>query len=167
MSALPLDAGALFNKQKCYGLNIDNQHPFSVLLDSATSGFTKSDSDEQLVLSFAFNETTALTGFKIEPASAGDDSSSAPRKIKVYLNLVNFTFDDVDNLTPAAVVEITDLSSVVQLKQVTFNRVNSITLFVETNQGETEYTSLSQVKFFGKSLGGTDVAQLKKQQDEE
>lgn len=155
-----VDPSLAFNKPKCFGLNIDDKHPFANLLSGA--GLTKSDSDEQLILSFHFNETTALSGFQIE----SPQPESAPRDVQVFLNQVNFSFDDVESAPVAASFSIKSPGEVCALKQVTFNRVNSITLFVQSNQSGSECTVLSGVKFFGKSLGGTDVSQLKKQRED-
>lgn len=49
------------------------------------------------------------------------------------------------------------------LKFVKFQRVSSLTLFVEGNAGGADYTALSSLRIFGVPLQGTDVSKIKKQ----
>jgi hypothetical protein len=48
------------------------------------------------------------------------------------------------------------------LKFVKFQRVSSLTLFIESNNGA-DYTALSSLRIFGTPLQGTDVSKIKKQ----
>ena len=41
-------------------------------------------------------------------------------------------------------------------------RVTTVTIFVETNQGEADSTVLSSIKFYGSSVAGTNMSEFKK-----
>jgi len=108
----------------------------------------------------AFTETGKLPSTNI-PAPAGD---AAPTVCKIYINQVSMDFTDCDSTPITQQLELTaaDLApeSVSALRFVKFQRVSSITLFFEDNNGAEE-TDISGLKFFGTPLNGTNMADFK------
>ena len=164
MSA-PAELNEVIDKKETFGLNIDGKFPFSNLFIGDAKLMTRSDADEQLLLHIAFNEAVSLQGIKFI-AGEGKEAE-APRTVKMYVNRVSVSFGDVDSLPPTQVLELSEADvnndgKLTPLKQVLFNRTSSLTIFVESNQGEEDVTTLGGLKVFGKSLGSTNVSQLKK-----
>jgi K+/H+ antiporter YhaU regulatory subunit KhtT len=85
----------------------------------------------------------------------------------LFVNRNNLGFEDIDDVDPTTALELTTEDLKVNadnllLQYVKFQRVKSITLFVEDNNGG-EITSLGGLKFFGKPIGTTNMADFKKQ----
>lgn len=87
--------------------------------------------------------------------------------VLLFVNRNNLGFEDIDDVDPTTALELTTEDLKVNadnllLQYVKFQRVKSITLFVEDNNGG-EITSLGGLKFFGKPIGTTNMADFKKQ----
>eukprot|EP00164_Ancoracysta_twista_P002364 GFYU01003127.1.p2 GENE.GFYU01003127.1~~GFYU01003127.1.p2 ORF type:complete len:180 (+),score=60.93 GFYU01003127.1:27-542(+) len=127
-----------------------------------------SDSDEQLLISIPFQEKVKIHSLSVR--APADDS--APRTIKLFANKNSLGFDDVSDLEPVQtiVIEKDDLAAkddntlIIPLKFVKFQNVTILTIFVEDNHGE-EYTTLSRVTLIGSKLAGTNVNDIKKQEE--
>ena len=83
------------------------------------------------------------------------------------MNRNNLGFEDIDDVDPTTTLELTaeDLkenADEILLKFVQYQRVNSITMFVEDNNGG-DITALGGLKFYGKSVATTNMADFKKQ----
>ena len=83
------------------------------------------------------------------------------------MNRNNLGFEDIEDVDPTTTLELTaeDLKENADnllLKFVNYQRVKSITLFVEDNNGG-EVSALGGVKFFGKHVGTTNMNDFKKQ----
>ena len=78
------DITGIINKTGCYCLNEDAAAPHSNLFDFATDGsrVLKSDADEQLLLSLAFNQNVKLSSLQFSTNADG----TAPSIIKIYTN---------------------------------------------------------------------------------
>ena len=79
----------------------------------------------------------------------------------------NLGFEDIDDVDPTTTLELTleDLrqgSDAVLLKFVQYQRVKSITLFIEDNNGG-DVSALGGLKFFGKPVANTNMKEFKKQ----
>ena len=87
--------------------------------------------------------------------------------VLLFVNRVNLGFEDVDDVDPTTVIELTaedlkeDADSIL-LKFVNYQRVKSITLFIEDNNGG-DVSALGGLKFFGKNVATTNMADFKKQ----
>ena len=87
--------------------------------------------------------------------------------VMLFVNRVNLGFEDIEDTEPTTTFELTndDLKENADnliLPYVKYQRVKSITLFIDDNNGG-EVTSLGGVKFFGKHVAATNMADLKKQ----
>lgn len=93
------------------------------------------------------------------------DPESNPSKIHLYVNRENLGFEDASDVDPTQTLHLTaeDMKSPVQLKYVKYQRVKSLTLFIEDNQGG-EITALGGIKLMGRPVSSTNMAEFKKQQ---
>jgi len=163
--AAPSDLAEVIDKKETYGLNVADKFPFENLWIGDNTLMTRSDSDEQLLIHVAFQGAVSLQGIKFIAGSG--KKNEAPKTVKLFANRVSIAFNDVDTVPPTQVLELTeaDLEDEVKytpVKQVVFNRINSISIFVESNQEDEDVTTLGGLKLFGKQLGTTNMSQLKK-----
>lgn len=83
------------------------------------------------------------------------------------MNRCNLGFEDVGDVDPTTTIELTaeDLredADAILLKFVHYQRVQSITLFIEDNNGG-DVSALGGLTFFGKPVATTNMADFKKQ----
>ena len=91
----------------------------------------------------------------------------SPTGILLFVNRNNLGFEDIEDVDPTTSIELTseDLkenADNILLQYVKYQRVKSITLFVEDNNGG-EISSLGGLKFYGKPVATTNMADFKKQ----
>ena len=77
---------------------------------------------------------------------AGPSDGSAPSKVKLFVNKVDMDFNDAEDLPPTQTLELTGESATLPLQLTKFQSVNSLTVFMENNQGATESTALSRLE---------------------
>lgn len=146
--------------------NVLNNDPKTPLESVLTGGSLKSDSDEQLLVTIAFNEAVKLKAISFKVNEMKLEGCSGPAKVKLFLNKPNMDFDDAENLNETQEFELTeaDLKSgkPVETNFVKFQNVNSVTIFIETNQDEEEVTMLNKLQLFGCVRKGTNMSELKK-----
>lgn len=86
----------------------------------------------------------------------------------LFVNRNNLGFEDVDDVDPTTTIELNpeDLkedAEGIPLKFVNYQRVKSITLFIEDNAGG-DVSALGGLKFLGKPVATTNMADFKKQE---
>jgi hypothetical protein len=84
----------------------------------------------------------------------------------LYVNRENLGFEDIDDIDPTQTLHLTsedlkETSDPILLKYVKYQRVKSLTLFIEDNQGG-EVTALGGIKLFGRPVASTNMADFKK-----
>jgi PITH domain len=99
----------------------------------------------------------------------GINPEENPSKIHIFINRENLGFEDCDDVNPEQTLELTaaDLkegADPLPLKYVKFQRVKSLTLFIEDNAGG-DITSLGGIKLFGRTVETTNMKEFKKQQE--
>lgn len=82
------------------------------------------------------------------------------------MNRENLGFEDVDDVDPTQVLTLTaedlrESSEGIATKFVKFQRVNSLTLFIEENNGG-EVTALGMVRLIGRTVATTNMNDFKK-----
>lgn len=87
--------------------------------------------------------------------------------VLLFVNRNNLGFEDVEDIDPTTELELTaedlrESSDPIQLKFVHYQRVKSITLFIEDNNGG-DVSALGGLKFFGKPVATTNMKDFKKQ----
>ncbi|KAH9951435.1 DUF1000-domain-containing protein [Amylocystis lapponica] len=151
-------------------LNEEEGHTLKSIVASRTKNTSKnayvvSDADEQLLLNF--NQTVRVRSIVLQAA----DAAAAPRTIKLLINRPALGFEDVDG--DADVAQTIELGAEqvrdgarVPLRYVRFQAVNSLHIFVETNQGGAEQTRIDAVDFFGFPVAGTrDLSGLRRTEE--
>jgi len=119
--------------------------------------------DNQLLIYFPFS-----TPVKIHSLSflAPKDDSRSIKKIKLYANKQHLDFESIESVaaTQEIVLKKDDLiaGSIVSLKFVKFQNVNSLTIFVVSNQGDAETSILQNLRILGISTSKTNMTEFKR-----
>jgi hypothetical protein len=97
----------------------------------------------------------------------GIDPELNPTKIHIYVNRENLGFEDCEDVDPTQTLELTaadvkEDAEAILLKFVKFQRVKSMTLFIEDNAGG-EVTALGGLKIYGRPTANTNMKDFKKQ----
>lgn len=82
----------------------------------------------------------------------------------LFVNRENLGFEDADDVDPTQTLHLTteDIKKgPIPLKFVKFQRVKTLTLFIEDNQGG-EITALGGIKLEGRPVSSTNMADFKK-----
>jgi len=157
------DITDLLNKAGCYCLNEDPGYKMQNLFMGDDRLQLRSEADEQLLLHLDFNETVKIHSINFQ--SPADDPEAHPVTVKLFVNRDSMGFSDANDITPVQELELgpEDLGpdAACLLKFVKFQRVNSLIIFIEDNNGA-DYTSLSSIKIFGVPVAGTNMSELKK-----
>ncbi|KAL7579017.1 hypothetical protein ACA910_019059 [Epithemia clementina (nom. ined.)] len=163
----PIDLITKLDKPNCYAKNEASGFPLSNLfIGDSRLGF-KSDADEQAILHLAFTEFVKIKSIHFIAFNNGVDPELNPSKIHLYVNRENLGFEDCDDVDPQQTLHLTsedlkETSDPIALKYVLYQRVSSLTIFIEDNQGG-EITALGGLRIMGRSVAGTNMAELKKQ----
>ena len=87
--------------------------------------------------------------------------------VLLFVNRSNLGFEDIEDVDPTTALELTaedlrESENPILLKFVQYQRVKSITLFIEDNNGG-DVSALGGLKFFGKPVATTNMKDFKKQ----
>lgn len=154
-------------KKECYARNENSNFPWSNLLIGDTRLGCKSAEDEQLIIHFEFSEFVKVQSMKLTEFNNGAEPENNPTTIKLYVNRNNLGFESIDDYDPTTELELDpeelkENADNIMLKFVHYQRVKSLTFFIEDNNGG-DITALGGLKFFGKPLATTNMADFKKQ----
>jgi len=163
-----VDLSDLIDKAASYARNEQSRFPWTNLLIGDTRLGCKSDADEQLILHFEFQEFVKVHSIKLTEFNNGTDPEQNPSRVLLFVNRVNLGFEDIEDVDPTTTFELTneDLkenADKLLLQFVKYQRVKSITLFIEDNNGG-EVSALGGLKFFGKPVAGLKINDFKSQQ---
>jgi len=130
------------NRMDC--LNDLQEEPFSNLFTDDDK-VCKSDVDEQLLITLAYKD---LVNIKTIKFIAGSDDG--PLKVKFFVNYPNMDFGLAEDSDCTAEVELTvdDLKEDTKplvMDSIKFTKVDTLTIFVESNQGDEEQTTITQL----------------------
>jgi hypothetical protein len=164
-----LDLSAKIDKTGCFARNEAAGYPMNNLFIGDSTLGCKSDADEQLILHIAFQEFVKLKTIKFTAFNNGVDPEANPTTVKVFINRNNLGFEDIDDVDPTQVFELTakDLSEgsePLATKFVKFQRVQTITFYIEENNGG-EVSALGSLKLMGRPVASTNMSEFKKNQD--
>lgn len=120
--------------------------------NSDPNKYLLSDADEQLLLNLHFNQGVRIRAISI----ASDKVDQAPKRIKLVVNRPAIGFEDVEDVEEPAAAQILELTEdqvkqgqKILLRFVRFQSVNSLHIFVESNQGGEDETLINSVDIFG------------------
>lgn len=150
-------------------LNVDASTTLKSIL-GVTPGILRSDSDvdSELILVINFRESIKLRGMKFlatESKSNSDLDASGPSTVKIFLNRPNYSFSECSSEVPTETLQL-NMNQLkgeeeIKVKFVHFQNVNSITIFISSNQGDEPITFLNQLQFIGTVVSGTNMKNLK------
>ncbi|KAF8344336.1 PITH domain-containing protein [Cantharellus anzutake] len=137
-------------------LNESEEHGVKGILSAkrknSSSSYLESDADEQLLISISFIQTVRVRAISIRT----DPPSSGPKKIKLFINRPALGFEDVEDAEEPEASQIIELSdeivdkgSKIPLRYVRFQSVNSLHIFVSSNQGGEDETRINSIDVFG------------------
>uniref|UniRef100_A0A8C5YWL4 Thioredoxin like 1 n=1 Tax=Marmota marmota marmota TaxID=9994 RepID=A0A8C5YWL4_MARMA len=157
-----MDLMPFINKAGCECLNESDEHGFDNCLRKDMT-FLESDCDEQLLITVAFNQPVKLYSMKFQ----GPDNGQGPKYVKIFINLPrSMDFEEAERSEPTQALELTEddikEDGIVPLRYVKFQNVNSVTIFVQSNQGEEETTRISYFTFIGTPVQATNMNDFKR-----
>jgi len=172
-AAKPHDNGSMMDlkshidSKECYARNVNPRFPMTNLFIGDSTLGCKSDMDEQLILHVAFNEFVKVHSIKLTEFARGLEAESNPTVVKIFANRESMGFEDCEDIDPTQVLELRaeDLkegAKSLALKFVKFQRVHSLTIFVQENTGG-DVSALGGLKVFGRAVLGTNMSEFKKQ----
>eukprot|EP00088_Acartia_fossae_P032234 TRINITY_DN33023_c0_g1_i1.p1 TRINITY_DN33023_c0_g1~~TRINITY_DN33023_c0_g1_i1.p1 ORF type:complete len:300 (+),score=73.88 TRINITY_DN33023_c0_g1_i1:41-901(+) len=155
-----MDLATFISKAQCECLNEDDEHPYSHCLTSG-GGYLQSDCDEQIILALAYNQAVKLHSLKIKaPADKG------PKTVRIFINQPNtLDFDKADSMTSTQDLELTPGQldgSIIPLKFVKFQNVQSVQFFFKDNQGGGEITQIDHLAIIGTPISTTNMNDFKR-----
>ncbi len=103
-----------------------------------------SDSDEQLMINLQFSGLVKLHSFRI----SGSDASLAPKKVKLFANRT-LGFEDSDLTPTQSFVLDPKNTQPVLLNFVQYQKLSSLCIFIESNQGGNDVTVVNKIELFG------------------
>ncbi|XP_028399460.1 thioredoxin-like protein 1 [Dendronephthya gigantea] len=158
-----MDLSSLINKAQCECLNESDDHTLKNIFQKGKSLYLESDCDEQMLISISFNQPVKLHSLRLY----APDDGTAPKTIKIFSNLTRtLGFDEAEKT--AAVQELRLASGdvledvLIPLKFVKFQYVQSVTLFVQDNQGGEETSIINSLSFIGTTLEATNMSDFKR-----
>mmetsp|Transcript_16543 Transcript_16543/g.20225 ORF Transcript_16543/g.20225 Transcript_16543/m.20225 type:complete len:186 (+) Transcript_16543:140-697(+) len=162
-----MDLSVKMDKTECYARNESSQYPMDNLFIGDTRLGCKSDADEQLILHVAFQEFVKVYSIKLNEFNRGAEPNENPTTVHIFVNRCNLGFEDIEDVEPTQTLELTtaDLkedADPISLKFVKFQRVKSITIFIQDNAGG-DVSALGGLKLMGKTVATTNMKDFKKQ----
>mmetsp|Transcript_34647 Transcript_34647/g.84015 ORF Transcript_34647/g.84015 Transcript_34647/m.84015 type:complete len:190 (-) Transcript_34647:2513-3082(-) len=162
-----VDLVGFVEKKSCYARNEDPRFPHSNLFIGDSRLGCKSDADEQLIVHIEFNQFVKIHSLKFTAFNQGNEPENHPTVVKLYINRPNLGFEDIDDVDETQALELTaeDLregGDPILLKFVKFQRVSSLTIFIEDNDGG-DVSALGALNLFGKTVATTNMCDFKKQ----
>ena len=144
LSQVDLSQTTCLNEATGHGLR-------EVIRPSMAGSYLESDADEQLLLGIAFLQSVKLYALRF--TTSGESIASAPKTIRVFPDALTIGFDEASSQTPAQEFQLTKNQAsgkeLVLLRYVKFQKVNSVSLFVQDNQDGEETTRLDKIEIFG------------------
>jgi len=156
-----------------YCLNESTDHSirpiFQTKSKNTSDAYLLSDVDEQLLLNITFNQTVRIRSIVLQSSSA----AQAPKHIKLFINKPSLGFEDVEDVSEPEATQVLDLTKEIvtegkpiPLRYVRFQGVNSLHIFVASNQGGEDETRIDAIDIFGLPVETTNMSGLRKAEEE-
>eukprot|EP00970_Alexandrium_tamarense_P016333 scaffold6361_cov193-Alexandrium_tamarense.AAC.9 len=115
----------------------------------------------------SFLSREQVKSIKFTEFNNGADPELNPVKIHIHINRNNLGFEDIEDVDPAQVITLTaadlkESSDGIDLYYVKFQRVKSLTFFIEENAGG-DVTAIGGLQIMGKTVATTNMNDFKKQ----
>lgn len=156
------------DKPGCYCKNENKSYPWTNLFIGDSRLGLQSDADEQLIMHFEFQEFVKVKSIKFTEFNNGADPELAPVTVHIHVNRVNLGFEDIEDVEPMQTFTLTldNLRSTappIDLFYVKFQRVKSLTFFVEDNAGG-DVTAIGGLEIMGRTVATTKMNDFKSRQ---
>lgn len=107
-----------------------------------------------------------MHSLKFTEFNQGVNPEENPSRIHMYVNRENLGFEDCDDVDPTQTIELTaadlrESADAIALKFVKFQRVRSLTFFIEDNAGG-DVSALGGLKLYGRPVATTNMNDFKK-----
>ncbi|KIJ69643.1 hypothetical protein HYDPIDRAFT_172967 [Hydnomerulius pinastri MD-312] len=156
-------------------LNEETGHDLKSILDSrklnTSNAYLESGADAQLLLSIHFNQGVRIRTLIIH----SKDPSRGPKSIKLLVNKPAISFTDVESAADSSFAQVLELTEEdvrdakqVALRFVKFRSVNSLHIFVESNQSEDDdvQTRIDGIDLLGVPVEATkNLSGLRQEED--
>ncbi|XP_006626650.1 thioredoxin-like protein 1 [Lepisosteus oculatus] len=157
-----MDLMPFVNKSGCECLNESDENGFENCLQKDPS-FLESDCDDQLLITMAFTQPVKLFSMKLH----SPEIAQAPKCVKIFINLPrSMDFDDAERSEATQKLDLTEddvkEEGIIPLRYVKFQNVNSVTLFIKSNQGDEETTKVNYLTFIGTPVQATNMNDFKR-----
>jgi hypothetical protein len=167
------DGTALINlsekldKSACYARNENTAYPWANLFIGDSRLGLQSDADEQLIIHLSFQEFMRVKSIKFTEWNKGANPDMNPVTVHMHINRVNLGFEDIEDVDPAQSITLTsadlqEISGAIDLYFVKFQRVKSLTFFIEDNAGA-DVTAIGGLQIMGRTVATTNMNDFKKQ----
>lgn len=161
-----VDLSVKIEQTACYARNEAPGFPMSNLFIGDSRLGCKSDADEQLIIHVSFQEFVKVKSIKFTEFNNGADPENNPTTVHLFVNRENLGFEDINDVDPTQTFNLTaedlrESSEPLMTKFVKFQRVRSITFFIEDNNGG-EISALGSMKFMGRPLATLNMSEFKK-----
>uniref|UniRef100_A0A8C1VA63 Thioredoxin-like 1 n=1 Tax=Cyprinus carpio TaxID=7962 RepID=A0A8C1VA63_CYPCA len=118
---------------------------------------------ERLLITIAFNQPVKLFSLKLLAA----ELAQAPKSVKIFINLPrSMGFDDAERSEATQALDLSEEDykddGLIPLRYVKFQNVNSVTLFIRSNQGDEETTKVNYLTFIGTPVQATNMNDFKR-----
>jgi len=152
-------------------LNESAGHTLRSITEShkAPGSYLLSDADEQLLLNVSFHQTVRIKALRVQ----SHKPSQGPSVVKILVNRPSIGFDDVQDAQEPEVTQVVELSEdqvstgeQIPLRFVRFQYVNSVHLFIKSNQDGSDETRIDELDLFGSlaQSAARDLSSLQKQE---
>ncbi|KAL0490412.1 hypothetical protein AKO1_003228 [Acrasis kona] len=153
-------------------LNQSKDHTIKHLITNSKSKTTsfstyvESANDEQLLITLTFKNKVHIRAIAFQ----APNEETCPQTIKIFANKTGMDFDDVNDCAPTETFTLDQEQAAdksgkfVNVKITKFRNISSLTIFVQDNYGA-DTTKLSAIKLIGQTVEGTNMGNLKKQED--
>ncbi|KAL7442155.1 hypothetical protein ACHAXM_011172 [Skeletonema potamos] len=157
----------MLDKPMCYARNENNSYPLANLFIGDSRLGMQSDSDEQLIIHLAFQEFVKVKSIKFSEWNMGSNPDMNPVTVHIHVNRNNLGFEDIEDVDPAQTITLTaadlqETSDPIDLYYVKFQRVKSLTFFIEDNAGA-DVTAIGGLRIMGRTVATTNMNDFKKQ----
>lgn len=162
-----IDLSEKLDKSSCYARNENSGYPWGNLFIGDSRLGMRSDADEQLILHLSFQEFVKVKSIKFTEWNRGANPDMNPVTVHIHVNRNNLGFEDIEDVDPAQSITLTsddlrESSGAIDLYYVKFQRVKSLTFFVEDNAGG-DVTAIGGLKIMGRTVATTNMNDFKKQ----
>lgn len=163
-----IDLSEKLDRSACYARNENAGYPWANLFIGDSRIGTRSDADEQLIIHLTFQEFVKVKSIKFTEWNRGADPDMNPVTVHIHVNRVNLGFEDIEDVEPAqsitlAADDLRESSDATDLYYVKFQRVKSLTFFVEDNAGG-DVTAIGGLRILGRTVATTNMNDFKSKQ---